>query len=251
MKIAVCDDNRMILRKIHEEIDRCLDAIVPEKKPLVHIYEYENGSSLLDAHVQVGFDVVFLDVEMPGLNGVEVARSLREYGSDVIIIIISSYAKYALQGYQYDAYRYVLKSNMESDLPKVLFDALQKYRQARKHPVYQISYRRQLRIVPYGEIVCVCSRRRGSIVTTIKGVYEDSKRQDEAWAELGGCSRFVRVNAYTIINADYISAVKGTSLVLSYLSPAQKREIEIEVRVGKNKMPDVKKRCAQYYSEAL
>lgn len=82
MRIAICDDNSIVLVRIRKEIEKVLEKHAPDQAQLVHILEYDNGFDLLDAHAKDNFDVVCLDVEMPGLNGLEVAQSLRRDGSD-------------------------------------------------------------------------------------------------------------------------------------------------------------------------
>ncbi len=74
---------------------------------LFSITHYKEGLSFLDE--SKNFDLIFMDIEMPHMNGMEVAKKLREKDRNVPLIFITNLVQYAIQGYQVDAIDYVLK----------------------------------------------------------------------------------------------------------------------------------------------
>lgn len=104
IRIAVCDDMVDILTQT-----RAVLLQWPNKSQLSHLETFFDGDSLLRAHAESPFDIVFLDVVMPGLNGIETARQLRTSDSTVKIVFLTSSAEFAVESYTVKADNYLLK----------------------------------------------------------------------------------------------------------------------------------------------
>ena len=104
MRIALCDDSAQQLEQIHSMIlqwhDRPADLSVSC---------YDNGDSLLQAHSANPFDIIFLDVIMPLLNGMETAAELRQTDKSVKLVFLTSSAEYAIEAFSVKASNYLLK----------------------------------------------------------------------------------------------------------------------------------------------
>lgn len=109
MKFAVCDDEWEMV----DYISNKLHEYYPEK---CEIKKYTDGISLLEDISQEDFDAFFLDIGMPGLDGMELAKKIREYNQYVKIIFVTNNNQLAHKGYIYDAFRYVRKSQLEPEL---------------------------------------------------------------------------------------------------------------------------------------
>ena len=110
-KIAICDDEPAHIEKIRNIL---LDY---------ETINYSDPAALLKA-VSEGarFDVLFLDIMMPQLDGISLARELREYDMDMLIVFITSKIEFIQAGYEVRAFRYLLKEQMEDGLPKIWRD---------------------------------------------------------------------------------------------------------------------------------
>lgn len=109
VKFAVCDDEREIVDKVSDK----LRVYYPGE---CEIRTYTDGTSLLsDCHLDC-FDAIFLDIGMPGLNGMEIAKKIRESGLMAKIIFVTNKNQLAYKGYIYNAFRFVRKSNLEQEL---------------------------------------------------------------------------------------------------------------------------------------
>lgn len=110
LKIAVCDDEKYDRERIKKLWGREME------KRGVYDYaaeEYTAGAELLEGDVFSGYDVIFLDINMPGANGLEIAERIRETGSRVILVFITAFVDYAIEGYKTGAIRFLLKDMLE------------------------------------------------------------------------------------------------------------------------------------------
>ena len=89
MRIAICDDNNDYINTIENYIERL-------KTPATEWDPYESGENLVFAYTDNNerYDVIFLDMEMKELNGIETANKIRDIDEHVIIVFITSYTEY-------------------------------------------------------------------------------------------------------------------------------------------------------------
>ena len=119
MTIAIVDDiaeERALLRKR-------LEKILLQKNIEFHCCEYENGEAFLEASKNQNFTVLFLDIYMDGINGIEIARNFRKFNKDCMLIFTTTSRDHALEGFQVRAMHYLVKPYSEEDLIS-LFDEI-------------------------------------------------------------------------------------------------------------------------------
>ena len=105
-RIAFCDDDAALLHQMQDFLEqyRTLRGVQLE------LFPYTKPMELLaDIEAGVRFDVLFLDVLMPGINGINAAREIRRYDTAVQIIFVTSSSEFAVQSYVVGAYYYQLK----------------------------------------------------------------------------------------------------------------------------------------------
>ena len=105
-RIAFCDDDAALLHQMQDFLEqyRTLRWVQLELAPYTKPVEL-----LADIEAGVRFDVLFLDVLMPGINGINAAREIRRYDTAVQIIFVTSSSEFAVQSYVVGAYYYQLK----------------------------------------------------------------------------------------------------------------------------------------------
>lgn len=118
MKIAVCDDNILF----QEEIKNLLYEYFG--KLSVEIRLFTNGNQFLTEvqSADIPYDLVFMDIEMPRIDGLETARKLRKDNRDLFLIFLSSHTELAFDGYEVDAFRFLTKPVNQEKLWKALRD---------------------------------------------------------------------------------------------------------------------------------
>ncbi len=122
MKIAVCDDER----KIRVEIGQKIKKLYPETE----VFLFESGTALLRA--PEAFDLIFLDIQMEGINGIDTARKLRGQGSDAVLIFITALKEYVFEAFDVEAFHYLVKPFTNARFFEVLHMAVEKREKERR-----------------------------------------------------------------------------------------------------------------------
>lgn len=124
IRIAICDDELQELSLISKLISRYYD----QKKEAFRYDAFSSATELLDTMQKCVYDILLLDVIMPGINGIQAAREIRGYDQDIKIIFLTSSPEYAVESYAVDAYYYFMKPATETKLfpilDKLYMDAL-------------------------------------------------------------------------------------------------------------------------------
>ncbi len=120
MKFAVVDDEKIFRDRICELIDEHYNSLD------IICTQFSNGNEILNAYSSgKKFDAVFLDIEMPGLDGMQTAERIRKISSDVPIVFLTSHTERAMDGYEVNAFRFLPK---DVDKTKVILkSSMQEY----------------------------------------------------------------------------------------------------------------------------
>lgn len=165
MRILICDDDNMITgqltKYINEFFKRC-DAKCPE------IACFCDGESLLADSGEK--DILFLDVEMPGMNGIYVGTELKHANPNIIIFIVTSYMEYLDEAMRFHVFRYLSKPLEKQRLFRNLKDAINLYHtSAVKVP---IETKQGVHTISASDIILIETTERKTIVHTVSGDYE-------------------------------------------------------------------------------
>lgn len=116
IEIAICDDEQVYI----DRMVKYIGVYSEECEMDINITSYNSGKVLLeDVEKDTSkYDIIFLDVEMPDIDGVDTARGIRKVTEDVIICFVTSFEKYAIQAYGVEALAYVIKPVAYSELKK-------------------------------------------------------------------------------------------------------------------------------------
>ena len=106
MKIAICDDDSLVL----QELSKLLNQYRAQNRSHLEYDVYACPLELV-AQIEKGthYDIILLDVVMPGINGIQCAKDIRAIDNFVKIIFLTSSAEYAVESYSVSAYQYLLK----------------------------------------------------------------------------------------------------------------------------------------------
>lgn len=104
MNVLIAEDEAQYAANLKSYLEQFCD----ENHLECNIEIYSNGSELVEHYVPK-WDIVFLDIDMPGMDGISVAKSIRETDSTVGIMFVTNLAQYAIKGYEVQALDYILK----------------------------------------------------------------------------------------------------------------------------------------------
>lgn len=136
VRVLLCDDDRFFLNKL----DALLQSLFCELGSKVKIHAYcsweEIGTIILDS-----YDIAILDLDYTDKNytGIDIAKSLRKVRQDALIIFLTNYVEYAPEGYEVQAFRYILKSDLNKKLGPCLRLALDQLKSSQKMMKIQIN----------------------------------------------------------------------------------------------------------------
>ncbi len=105
MRVAICDD----LKTDRQHILKLLDQFSKEENITFEAYEFENGESLETSFKKQSFDIVFLDIYMTGVKGIDVAKNVKELYPEVIIIFTTTSKEFAIESYALNVEGYIVK----------------------------------------------------------------------------------------------------------------------------------------------
>ena len=109
IRIAVCDDEQCFV----EQIYTILSVQAKEISSALHISTYmDSGQLLYDVEDGAHFDLLFLDIEMPGTDGMSLAGAIRRSLPLALIVFITSHTKYAVKAFELSVFRYIPKPEL-------------------------------------------------------------------------------------------------------------------------------------------
>ena len=207
LQLAVCDDERVFrsdLRKLlGTELELCgIDY---------HISEFTSGEELIAGLEKADCQILFLDIEMKGIDGVEAARRLRETKRQMEIVFVTSYADFVFQGYEVRALNYILKPYEPEKIAAVLHTALEALDiEAEKY--YVIDQRGGSIRVPLSSVKYFSSERRTVHAVTTEREYTFYEKLSDLETELP--DTFVRIHNRYLVHLKYLEAVRQNTAVV-------------------------------------
>lgn len=125
MKIAICDDEILFAR----QIEVLVNQYIKEHNLVATTYVFLSPKDFLSSELEA-YDIVFLDVMMGELNGMDVAQSFREQNSNAVLVFVSAFAEFAHRGYKLNTFRYLLKVDLTEEFESCMNDALHEINKA-------------------------------------------------------------------------------------------------------------------------
>lgn len=199
MKIGICDDEKNVLSVLGTLVEQCLEELEEEGQ----IVTFDSGEKLLEEVESL--DVLFLDIEMPGLDGIEIGNRIQKQNLDCKIIMATSRQDRFKEAFKINAFRFVTKPFQKNEVREALEDALQTRVGVEKIEVYRerVAYTFCQNEILYMEAM------DSSVEFILKeGVFRKETSLKELETALDD-RLFFRVNKQCIVNMRYIDAYKN------------------------------------------
>ena len=210
MRYLICDDDVTFASQLKQQLTELLDDL--PKKTMIDCITQASEISALDVRK---YDVAFLDIDMGKINGIELAKQFRVAHPDIILIFVTNYVQYSLEGYEVRALRYLLKEQLDEKLPECLDAALRFYRKERNYIRFS-SNSEEIDILP-GHIVYAetdARRIRLHLTNEVRDTLLLSltmARLTELLADRG----FLRIHQSYLVNMAHIQRIKSTGVWLA------------------------------------
>lgn len=210
LHIAVCDDDMSAVQSHRLIAEDCLRQC----GSVGEIVTYTNSDNLLYdiTEDQFFFDLILLDIEMPGSSGMELAEKIKPCLPNVKIIFITSHIEYAIDAFELAIFRYVPKEDTGKRLPAAIVDAV-KLIALEDGKTYTIRTNSRLEKIPYKEIYYIERDGKNASITTAGGIARVRKSLQQVYAELDA-EEFIYIDRGCIVNMIHIMQVKDSTVVL-------------------------------------
>ncbi|MCI2047694.1 MAG: LytTR family DNA-binding domain-containing protein [Faecalibacterium sp.] len=215
IKVGFCDDELPML----DEISVLLDNYRVAKNQEIQYTAFQSPLDLLTG-IERGlrFDILFLDVVMPGENGIEAAKEIREYDTDVKIIFLTSSAEFAVQSYAVGAYFYQMKPIWEESFFRLMDTALSECAKAKTDSLI-LRCKTGITRVPLTQLeYCEVIGRTLILHLTSGKVVECSGSLDDLGAQLAQFPNFLRPHRSYLVNMEYIQNITYREIAMACLA---------------------------------
>lgn len=179
MKIAICEDEEFFSERLNELISKYMSKNNLEFSVSI----FDNGEHLAEQYsCGERYDIIFLDIQLKGIDGYETAIKIREYDKKVLIIFVTNFINFAPLGYKIGAFRYVLKMNIDFEVAESLAAALLHLNE--KEDIYNLKTEKGLIRMKMEDIYYFESDRKNITIYTTKGKYSYKGKISEVEKEL-------------------------------------------------------------------
>lgn len=237
LKILILEDERPQLDKLTSFLARYKE----ENPSFEYILEcYDRGLELLNAY-QCDADLIFLDIRVPDMLGMDVARRIRRMDEAVMIVFVTSLTQYAVEGYSVRAFDYILKPVRYASFSAKLERALRMLSHRKQELMLELRTKTDVRKVPADSVIYVETAARHDLLFHAGGEvlrqwgalsqYEEQLRQ----------AHFARPCSSFLVNLKYVRGVKKDTVILGGIGGVSE-----EIPLSRSKRKEFLTLLAQY-----
>lgn len=209
IRIAVIEDDRLFAENIQEQLLR----YEKEQGTALSVTVFCDGEELLSSYGE-GFDILLMDIELPGIDGMAAAGKVRERDSEAVIIFITCAPQYAIKGYSVGALDYLLKPVTYFALSERLHKAISRIGKQKKRYIV-VSARGETRKLDVSRICYIESRDHLLTFHAEDGDFSSYGRIQDMERELAGeAGPFYRCNKGCLVNLEHIDAIRDHCAVV-------------------------------------
>ena len=202
LNIAICDDEKAFCQKL----ENILNEILEQEKITADIDVYQNGNELLGEleKSEIRYDIILLDIEMEGMDGLETAKKLREKDEITILIYVTSYTSYAIEAFEVQPFRFVLKPVDKNVIHTCFMKAYEKIITEKFY--FHFKYQRDYYKVLVSDILYFESEKRIIWIHlkdgVVRKVYDKLNNIEKHMKK--GRVEFYRIHKSFLVNSQYI-----------------------------------------------
>ena len=205
INIAICDDESYY----RTEIKDILSPLLNSYSINYNIYEFSSGEELLDNYPQ-NLDILIMDIQMKLINGMDTARKIREFDTNVEIIFMTSFPEFMQEGYEVKAYRYILKPISERKIEENILPCIKEVMKKRNRYI-TIHAKNYIDRIKIESIIYIETDRPNILIYTHDKMYTTRmsiSKMEKIISEYG----FFRCHNSYIVNLKLVESMDGKTL---------------------------------------
>lgn len=209
IKISIVDDDEsftiLLKRKVTDYFEK--------NKQLCQIDTFSNTQLFYyELTEKQHYDICFMDIEMPGINGIQLAEKLREYDKNTYLVFVTSYFEFAAHGYSLKAFDFIQKSLLDEKLSLVLTGIVLEMKRT-ENKFYCIETDVRLQRIEYKEIIYLYKSNKNTVIVSMEEEIQVRKPLQTVFQELNS-EEFIWVERGYIINLEHIMGMNGRDIRL-------------------------------------
>lgn len=208
LKIAVCDDEPAASR----QISAYLEQYRQDSGVSFQVFYFSSGEELIESLPQ-DVKILFLDIQMAGISGIETARKLREAGRELFIFFVTGYMSFALEGYDVHAYAFLKKPLQYASFQQNLTDALLQLKKNAR-AVLKLGEGASASVIRCDEIIYVEVYKHQTTVFLKSGTREFGVSLSEIETQLNRHG-FFRCHKSYLVNMSKVSLINQSEIMMS------------------------------------
>ncbi|MBQ2687310.1 MAG: response regulator transcription factor [Clostridia bacterium] len=209
MKVAIVDD----IKDYRESTGKAIFEWAKDRQEAVFIKGYKSGESFLAALKEESFDIVFMDIYMEGLTGIEAAEKLREISLDTLLIFMTTSSDHMADAFPCRAFDYILKPVDKKRLFKALDEALKILPENAAY--IKINVEKQEVKIFVSDINYILSDLNYCLIYAKQGEYRTRSQFSKFVENLSEFSQFYVINRGIAVNLDNVLDIKDLDCKLS------------------------------------
>lgn len=222
MRIAICDDDP----PFRQDLKKLVLEYKLQKRIAIDFIEFETGDQMINSNDI--FDIAFIDYQMPGIDGLEAAKKLRQKNCICCIVFITSYPQFMIDSFEVQPFRFLIKPIDKNKLYQAMNDYIKQ--QKSLNPIVIVEYGEQITINSQ-QIIYLEAAGKNCIIRTTENVYRSSKTLSQIQALLPEHC-FFRIHKSYLVNLYCISKYYDSIITLTNGE---------KVVVGRNNIANFKK----------
>ena len=233
ISIVVCDDD-LAVKNFSKYIEECIEKL---ERPASLVFYNDSEAFYQDVKQGMHVDILVSDIEMPVMNGFQLAENMHSLLPDILIIFITDYESYVYDSFKVQPFRFIPKVKLQERLPEALQDAVSKIIKSRERYLL-IETPEGIEKILISQIVHIWHREKYAYIekangdtlkirTTMQELSQKLPMQEFQWADRGH-----------IINFYYVSSIKNCDI---YLRDGRM------VQVSRKRVPGIKQALQKYW----
>ncbi|MCR5792980.1 MAG: LytTR family DNA-binding domain-containing protein [Lachnospiraceae bacterium] len=235
INIAICDDEQEFLDLIRGELFKAAEKL----QITIETCPYTDGNRLVESfcNSEGKYDVVFLDIDMPDVSGLEVAKKLRMTEPEIILIFVSAHEQYVFDSIEYNPFRYIRKDRIEKELFLALKAANTRLEVEKVRYIVVKTEFSEVRLKHSDIMYFETATRKVGIHLKNGEVLEVRKTIKELYKELND-EHFIKTHSGCAVNVRYIERFSSYDVTLDNGE---------QLIVSRTRIKDVKKAIMNYW----
>lgn len=206
IKLLICDDSPEITNNVNYLITK-----FGQKHKIEFCITIENSSENV-LKKSLLYDIAIIDIEMPGINGINLAKKLKLLNPDTIVIILTSFQNYLDSAMKIHVFRYLSKPIDKNRFYLNLKDAINEYRLISK--TITITNSDEVHLIKTKDILYIENQKHGSIIYTKHGEFKTNKKPKEILETINQENCFVYSHNSILVNLQNVIDFNKSNIVL-------------------------------------